>query len=172
MRRIFGVGTAAFLLLVPVLVARQEGMKAHAELKNAKGESIGHATLMETPHGVLISADLKGLPAGAHAFHIHTVGRCEPPFESAGGHFNPTKAEHGFANPRGMHAGDMPNLHPGQGGAGQFEVLVQNVTLSAGQNSLFDADGSALVIHQGADDYRSDPAGNAGDRIACGVISK
>jgi Cu-Zn family superoxide dismutase len=98
------------------------------------------------------------------------VGRCEPPFTTAGGHFNPGGRKHGFSNPDGMHAGDLPNLRVGKDGTAEAELLTAQVTLSPGPTSLLDADGSAIVLHAGPDDYVSDPAGNAGDRIACGVI--
>jgi len=115
---------------------------------------------------------VKGLPAGEHAFHIHAVGKCEPPFDSAGGHFNPAQHKHGIMAGEG-HAGDMPNLFVPASGELTVEILNTNVTLAKGKpNSLFDADGSAVVIHAGPDDYKSDPAGNAGGRIACGVVSE
>ena len=144
---------------------------AKAELKNAEGKTVGEATLTQGPHGVLIAVDLTGVPAGAHAFHIHQVGTCEPPFTSAGGHFNPMGKQHGFMNPKGMHAGDFPNITVPEGGKLKFDVFATGVTLKKGmKNSLFDKDGSSIVIHQGTDDYKSDPAGDAGPRIACGVI--
>ena len=143
--------------------------QASAAMKNAKGESVGTVTLRETPQGTLLHATLTSLPAGAHAFHVHTVGVCEPPFKSAGGHYNPTGAKHGIDNPEGMHAGDMPNIHVPESGALEVEVL--NTLLSL-DDALFDADGAAIVIHEGPDDYVSDPAGAAGPRIACGVIRK
>jgi len=146
---------------------------ARAELKNAKGESVGSAQLTETPAGVLLHATLSGLPPGAHAFHIHEVGRCEAPdFTSAGGHFNPGGQHHGFANPQGAHAGDLPNIFVPEGGKTEVEVLARGVTLGSGPAGLLDANGSSLVIHASADDYKTDPAGNAGGRIACGVISR
>jgi superoxide dismutase, Cu-Zn family len=146
--------------------------RAAAQLKNAAGQTVGEASLTETPRGVLIHVVLNGVPEGAHAFHIHQTGICEPPFTSAGGHFNPGGKQHGFENPMGAHAGDIPNIQVPAGGQLTFDVLAPDVTLKAGANSLFDADGSALVIHQGADDYMSDPAGNAGARIVCGVITR
>lgn len=145
---------------------------AHATLKDAQGVAVGTATLTETPHGVLLRATLTGVPAGAHAFHIHTNGACEPPFASAGGHFNPTGRQHGIENAMGMHAGDMPNLQVGADGRLTVEVLAPDVTLKPGANSLFKEGGTALVLHGGADDHTSDPAGNAGPRIACGVITQ
>jgi Cu-Zn family superoxide dismutase len=140
-------------------------------LKDASGNEVGKATLVATPSGVLIRLDLTGVPPGEHAFHIHTVGKCEPPdFKSAGAHFNPDETKHGFMNGDGPHAGDMPNLHVPDSGKLQVEVLDSMVSLSE-DPALLDADGAALVIHAGADDYKTDPAGNAGDRIACGVIT-
>jgi Cu-Zn family superoxide dismutase len=149
------------------------GEMATAELKDAKGAKVGEATLEQTPHGVLITVDLSGVAAGMHAFHIHEVGKCEPPFKTAGGHFNPTMKKHGIKNPEGDHAGDMPNIDVPENGRLKFQVLDDQVTLKAGEkNSLLDADGSALVVHAKADDMASDPAGNAGDRVICGVITK
>jgi len=144
---------------------------ASAVLKDASGKEVGAATLTDTPSGVLISLDLTAVPPGEHGFHVHTTGKCEPPdFKSAGPHFNPDQTKHGFMTPEGPHAGDLPNLHVPADGKLQVEVLEPNVTLS-GEAPLLDADGSALVIHAGADDYKTDPAGNSGNRIACGVIT-
>ena len=143
--------------------------RARAAMANAQGESVGEVTLVQTPNGTLLHARLTGLPAGAHAFHVHTVGKCEPPFKSAGGHFNPGGHKHGLFAEGGMHAGDMPNIHVPESGALEIEVLNAQLMLDA---SLFDDDGAAIVIHDGPDDYRTDPAGAAGPRIACGVIEK
>ncbi|MGV1014157.1 MAG: superoxide dismutase family protein [Methyloceanibacter sp.] len=143
-----------------------------AVLKDAEGNAVGQVTLTDIPTGVLLSLDLTGLAAGTHALHIHAVGKCEPPkFDSAGPHFNPENKEHGLKNPKGPHAGDMPNIHIPEGGKLKIEVLNQMVTLS-GKNALLDADGAAIVIHEGADDYASDPAGHAGNRLACAAITK
>jgi superoxide dismutase, Cu-Zn family len=145
--------------------------KASAVLKDAKGNEVGKVTLTSTPSGVLMSLDLTAVPAGEHAFHIHAVGKCDAPdFKSAGAHFNPDEKKHGLMNPEGPHAGDMANLHVPADGKLQIEVLNPMVTLSK-ENALLDEDGSAIVIHAGADDYKSDPAGNAGDRVACGVVT-
>jgi Cu-Zn family superoxide dismutase len=144
---------------------------ASAVLKDASGKDVGKATLTVTPSGVLVSLDLTAVPPGDHAFHIHAVGKCEPPdFKSAGPHFNPDETKHGMMNPEGPHAGDMPNLHVPADGKLEVEILDPAVTLSA-EAALLDTDGAALVIHAAADDYKTDPAGNAGDRIACGVIT-
>jgi superoxide dismutase, Cu-Zn family len=163
------VGAAALLTAnatMPVLAANL----ANAQLKDSSGVAVGDADLVQTEAGVLIKLQLKGIKAGEHAFHIHAVGKCEAPFESAGPHFNPGQHKHGMMSGEG-HAGDMPNLHVPQSGDLSIEVLNRQVTLENGKpNSLFDADGSALVIHGKADDYKTDPAGNAGERIACGVI--
>ena len=148
---------------------------ARAQLVDAEGNVVATATLRETAgHGVLIRLEAERLPAGEHAFHIHQTGRCEPPsFESAGGHYAPRGRQHGFLVPAGPHAGDLPNLHIPQGGRHVVEVLAAGVTLRPGApNTLFDEDGSALVVHAGPDDYRSQPAGNAGGRVACGVIQR
>ena len=144
---------------------------ATAPLKNAEGKEVGSANLTQTPHGVLINVSVKGLPPGEHAFHVHSVGKCEPPFTSAGGHFNPGGKKHGMMSPEGQHAGDMPNLHIPQSGELAIEVMNTHITLEKGKpNSVFDADGSAMVVHAGSDDYKTDPTGEAGGRIACGVI--
>jgi Cu-Zn family superoxide dismutase len=139
-------------------------------LKDQKGTEVGAVDLTQTPAGVLLKLSLKGVPAGEHAFHIHEAGRCEPPFTTAGGHFNPAGHKHGLLVGAG-HAGDMPNLHVPTGGTLEVEILNATVTLEKDKpNSLLRPNGTAVVIHAGKDDYKSDPAGNAGDRIACGVI--
>ena len=145
--------------------------QAHATMMNADGESVGAVTLTQTPSGVLIQAELARLPAGWHAFHIHETGKCEPPFKSAGGHFAPAGHAHGIRSEDGMHAGDLPNVFVPESGELKFDASAKQVTLAEGEaNSLFDDDGSAIMMHSGADDYQTDPAGDAGDRIACGVI--
>ena len=146
--------------------------KASAVLKDKDGKEVGKAELTDTPSGVLIRLTLDGVPPGDHAFHVHAVGKCEPPdFKSAGPHFNPDETKHGLMNAEGPHAGDMPNLHVPDSGKLTVEVLDEMVTLDA-EPALLDQDGSALVVHATADDYQTDPAGNAGDRIACGVVTE
>ncbi|MEZ5828443.1 MAG: superoxide dismutase family protein [Hyphomicrobiales bacterium] len=144
--------------------------KATAVLIDPDGNEVGTVTLFEAPSGVLLDVDLTAVPPGDHAFHIHETGKCEAPdFKSAGGHFNPEEDKHGLLNKAGPHAGDMPNIHVPETGKLRIEILNQRIDLNDG---LLDDDGSAIVIHEGPDDYITDPAGDAGPRIACGVITK
>ena len=156
-----------------LLAAEKAPKKAKAELRNAQGQPVGTAVFKQGGNGVSISLQVFNLPAGTHAFHIHTVGKCDPPdFKTAGGHYNPENKKHGLKNPEGPHAGDMPNITVGQNGKGKATVQNTRVTLGDGVNSLFHEGGTSLVIHEKADDEMTDPAGNAGARIACGVIEK
>ena len=158
-------------LLVAAAACPAAAQTASATLKNAAGAEVGSVKLTQLPEGVLLALSLKGLPPGEHAFHVHAVGKCEPPFTTAGGHFNPGTKKHGIMVAEGHHAGDMPNLHVPASGELTVEVANASITLDKGKpNSVFGPNGTALVIHAGKDDYKSDPAGNAGDRIACGVI--
>ena len=145
---------------------------AKAVFKDTKGNQIGTATLMQTPNGVLIDAELSSLPPGEHGFHIHQAGRCDQAdgFKSAGGHHSPAKREHGFKMEGGPHAGDMPNQFVSADGKLRIHVFNSKVSLTRGENALLGGGGGALVIHAKADDYRSQLAGDAGDRIACAVI--
>lgn len=146
---------------------------ARATLKTPEGKVVGRATLTATPNGTLLRVELDNVPPGERAVHIHAVGRCTPPtFESAGGHFAPGGAKHGFEAAKGPHAGDLPNIHVPASGQLSFERFLEGVPLSGGDQAILDADGAALVIHAKADDYRTDPAGAAGARIACGVIER
>jgi Cu-Zn family superoxide dismutase len=163
----------AGLVLIGAAVADgEEPMKATAQMKDAQGQPVGTVLLEQTPHGVLVTADLTNLPAGVHAIHIHEVGKCEPPFKTAGAHFNPEHHKHGIMEKSGMHAGDMPNLSVDEAGKAKAQFFITGITLGKGKTSVFDADGSAVIVHAQADDYKTDPAGAAGDRIACGVIEK
>ncbi|MBI4409268.1 MAG: superoxide dismutase family protein [Gemmatimonadetes bacterium] len=161
------------LAVLPSLARAQQAAPptARAELKDAQAQKVGDVMLEQTPTGLLLRAELSNLTPGAHAFHVHALGKCEPPqFTSAGGHFNPLGQKHGIKNPEGRHLGDLPNIHVGADGKARFELLMGGISLR-GEN-LFDADGSALVVHAAADDYMTDPAGNAGARVACGVVMK
>ena len=145
---------------------------ATAPLLAADGSRRGDAAVTETAAGLRVAVRATGLTPGVHAVHVHMTGTCTPPdFTSAGGHWNPTGRQHGKDNPAGMHMGDMPNLTAGPDGSGQMEYLIQGGTLRTGPHPLLDADGAAVVIHAQADDNKSDPAGNAGGRIACGILS-
>jgi Cu-Zn family superoxide dismutase len=148
------------------------GERAAAPLRNAEGQVLGMAIFTQEAQGVRISVTVKGLSPGEHGIHIHSVGKCEPPdFLSAGPHFNPTNKKHGLTNPEGPHAGDLPNLVAGEDGSAVYEHITDRVTLTPGELSLFDEDGSSLVIHAGPDDQMTDPAGNSGARVLCGVIT-
>ena len=159
---------------LPAAAQQAPAAQARGGFVNAQGEAIGTATLVQTPQGVLITIEIRGVPPGEHAFHVHQTGRCEGAggFMSAGGHYNPRGAQHGFMVQGGAHAGDMANLFAGPDGVLKAQVLNDKVTIGDGESTLFDADGSALVLHAQADDHRSQPAGEAGGRIACAVIER
>lgn len=148
----------------------QDRTAAEAVLQGIDGSQVGTVSLTQGPHGLLLQADLIGLPAGTLAFHFHTTGSCSPEFKAAGGHLNPTGKKHGFMSDEGLHLGDMPNIHVPESGQLQFELFLTGMTLGEGSSPLLDADGTSVMIHKQADDYKSDPAGAAGDRIACGVV--
>lgn len=159
-------------LALPALA--QSSQTATADFQNAEGNSIGSAVLTQTPAGVLIEVDVTDLPAGEHGFHIHETGTCDPEtdFESAGGHYAPNDRNHGFKDEQGPHAGDMPNQFVQDDGVLSADIINPNVTLGSGTGNLFDDDGSAIVIHANADDYTSQPSGDAGARLACAVIEQ
>jgi Cu-Zn family superoxide dismutase len=169
---IAAVVAACALLLGGAAWAGEEAMLAKAKMHNAEGEKIGYAVLTEGDDGVWISLGIHSLPPGPHAFHIHSVGECEAPFKSAGGHFNPFGRKHGLRNPEGPHAGDLQNILAAPDSTVAAVRLAPLATLGEGENSLFRPGGTAVVIHAGPDDYMTDPAGAAGARIACGVIKK
>jgi superoxide dismutase, Cu-Zn family len=145
---------------------------ATATLNAADGSSRGEAKVTEAADGLHVVVQAVGLTPGLHAVHVHTTGTCTPPdFVSAGGHWNPTGRQHGKDNPAGKHMGDMPNMIAGSDGAGQMEYAIAGGSLRSGATPLLDGDGAAIVIHAEADDNKTDPAGNAGGRVACGVLS-
>lgn len=147
---------------------------ATAELRDAQGRSVGRVVLEQEEDGVDVDVRVQGLPPGVHAIHLHQVGRCTPPdFLSSGGHFNPSVREHGLDNPQGPHDGDLRNIEVGPDGSGHFELENERVTLTGGPHPYLDADGAAVVIHAGPDDYRTGPTGEGGmARIACGVFGR
>ena len=140
---------------------------AVANLETASGVAAGKAAAVPMKESVLLTLQVEGLPPGRHGVHVHMVGKCDPPgFESAGSHWNPSGARHGLEAPEGQHAGDMPNLVVKDDGKGTLAYELRGATFAG----LLDADGSAMVVHASADDQKTDPSGNSGDRIACGIF--
>jgi len=163
---------AAALILVSATAAEAKpGDSARAELKTAAGEARASAVLTEAKDGVNVEATATGMAPGTYAIHLHEKGACDAPgFTTAGAHWNPMMKAHGFDAPGGAHAGDLPNLDIGADGRGKISYLVKSASIMGGTSPVMDADGTAVVIHAKPDDYRSQPSGAAGDRIACGVV--
>jgi Cu-Zn family superoxide dismutase len=165
------VALAAAVLVAPGAARASPG--ATAQLKDGAGKPVGTATFSPAAGGVELTVKVTDLTPGQHGIHVHAVGTCEgPEFKTAGGHFNPTGKHHGLDNPEGHHGGDLPNLVVGADGHGTLKATLQGVTLGVDDASLFHAGGTAVVIHAGPDDEKTDPAGNSGARVACGVIAK
>jgi Cu-Zn family superoxide dismutase len=159
------------IFTIPVLSFAAPTVKA--KLQDVHRKSIGSATFTQVKEGVRVAVTITGISPGAHALHVHAVGACEgPDFDSAGDHFNPDSKEHGLDNPHGAHLGDMPNITVNAGGIGTARFVLRGVTLDQGPGSLLREGGTALVLHAQPDDMKSDPAGNAGARIACGVVAR
>jgi Cu-Zn family superoxide dismutase len=165
--------TFLFLVASGAFVAAQGSMMKTVQMHDGEGKSVGSIMLSPSPKGVSMMLHLTGLPAGVHAIHVHQVAKCEGPgFTTAGGHFNPAMKHHGLENPEGPHAGDIPNFTVDASGSATATIVAPGVSLGDGENSMLAGAGTAIVIHAGPDDNKSDPAGNAGGRIACGVVLK
>ena len=174
MRRRLRVLSVVLVLGGCATSAADSPLRGQVVLRDKSGQQVGTATLTESADAVRIQGTASGLPPGLKGLHVHAVGRCDPPdFVSAGAHFNPTGRKHGRLNPDGAHAGDLPNLVVGASGSGSFDATTQAVTLRSGPTgSLFGEGGTSLVIHAQQDDEKTDPTGNSGARIACGVITR
>jgi Cu-Zn family superoxide dismutase len=177
MKQVLSIGFVISLGAFGMSAAAQTAMKSDTPVKvdmhDGTGKSVGTISLSSAPKGVAMKLDLMGLKPGVHAIHVHQTAKCDgPDFTSAGGHFNPMMKHHGFQNPEGPHAGDIPNFTVDGAGKAATTVTAPGVILGDGDNSMFANGGTAIVIHAGEDDGKSDPAGNAGARVACGVVVK
>ena len=143
--------------------------QASAVMRDSAGRELGTVTLADAAGGIAIGGTLRGIAPGTYGFHVHTTGQCEPTFDAAGGHWNPTSARHGAENPQGPHLGDLPNVTVGADSTVRIQATTPGGSLR-GEHPLLDADGAAVMLHAGTDDYRTDPSGDAGSRLACGVV--
>lgn len=148
--------------------------RAYSTIQRPDGTTVGRAVLSWDGEQIQTVAQLNDMPPGTYAVHIHETGRCDPPgYQSAGGHWNPTNEGHGFEDPEdGWHKGDLRNVTVAADGTGSSTTMTSGAAWTGSPGALFDADGSAVVVHQNADDYRTDPAGDAGSRVACGVVQQ
>ena len=159
------------LLSACVTSLAEESSRAVSKIINPGGQTIGHASFEQTPHGVLILVQVSDLSPGPHGIHLHAVGTCSPDFTAAKGHINPDGKAHGLRNPDGPDSGDLPLLFVGEDGTAKAEFFTPRVSVADGSaRSLLDEDGSALVIHEHPDDHDTQPIGGAGGRVGCGVI--
>jgi Cu-Zn family superoxide dismutase len=170
MRHFHGIA-AVLLTLSACASVDPAGPSAGAAIADAAGRTVARAIVRRTSGRLAVHVEAAGLAPGTYGVHLHAVGRCDPPsFASAGPHWNPADRQHGRDNPAGPHMGDLPNLVVGADGHGVIDMIL-NAPLAEGANPLLDADGAAVVVHAQADDYRTDPSGNSGARIACGVLT-
>ncbi|MDQ8757859.1 superoxide dismutase family protein [Sphingosinicella sp. LHD-64] len=169
---LIGASGIAALAIATGVAAQAGGGSAQADLRKTEGQVVARATVEQAGEAVRLRIEASGLPAGTYGAHIHTAGLCDAPdFASAGGHWNPMSRQHGRENPQGAHMGDLPNLTVAGNGTGSLTFDIPSAQLRGGHHPLLDADGAAVIIHASPDDYRTDPTGNSGARVACGVLN-